>query len=120
MVANSIVKGAFNTNLYEFVTGNTENARMGNGNSFGGDGSYVMSLPELLGIGSAKFGGNYGSGIDFQSALMKNVKANWGEIAFGVILIPIAANVIQKVIRKPVILPANRMLKSVGLKDVKL
>ena len=120
LVANSIVKGAFNTNLYEFVTGNTENARMGNGNPFGGDGSYVMSLPELLGIGPSKFGGNYGSGIDFQSALMKNVKANWGEIAIGVILIPIAANVIQKVIRKPVILPANRMLKSIGLKDVKV
>jgi len=93
---------------------------MGNGNSFGGDGSYVMSLPELLGIGSAKFGGNYGSGIDFQSALIKNVKNNWGQIAMGVILIPVAANVISKVIRKPIILPANRLLKQVGLNEYRV
>ena len=40
-------------------------------------------------------------------------------MAVGVILIPVAAKTITKLIRKPVILPANRMLKSVGL-DVKV
>ena len=120
LVANSITKGAFNTNLVEFVTGNTENARMGNGNKFGADGSYVISLPELMGIGRSKLGGNYGSTVGgFQGALMRNLKENWLEITAGVVLIPVVANVAMKLIRKPVILPANRMLKSAGL-DVKI
>jgi hypothetical protein len=114
LVANAITQGAFNTNLVEFVTGNTGTAK------FGSDGSYTMSLPELLGVGSVKFGGNYGAGINFQSALMKNIKENWAQIAMGVVFIPVAANVVTKLIRKPVILPANRLLKQVGLKDVKL
>ena len=121
LVLNSITKGAFNTNLYEFATGQTQNARMGNGNTYGSDGSFVMSAPELLGIGSSKFGGNYGSTVGgFQGALMSNLRRNWGEIAMGVIFIPMVAGVVTKLIRKPVILPANRLLKSVGLKDVKL
>ena len=119
LVANSITKGAFNTNLVEFFTGNTENATMGNGNSYGSDGSYVMSLPELLGVGRSQFGGNYGSGINFSSALAKNLKANWLMLTVGVIGIPVVANVAMKLIRKPIILPANRMLKNVGL-DVKI
>ncbi len=114
LVANSITQGMFNTNLVEFVTGNTGTAK------FGSDGSYTMSLPELLGVGSVKFGGNYGAGINFQSALMRNIKDNWAQIAMGVIFIPVAANVLTKVIRKPIILPANRMLKSFGIKEVKV
>lgn len=121
LVLNSLTKGAFNTNLYEFVSGQTQNARMGNGNAYGSDGSFVMSAPELLGVGSGKFGGSYGSSVGgFQGALMSNLKRNWAEIAMGVIFIPMAAQVVTKLIRKPVILPANRMLKNIGLKDVKL
>jgi len=86
----------------------------------GVDGSWRMTLPELLGISSRQgFGGTYGAGIDFQSALMKNLKDNGVKMAAGVILIPVIAKTASKLIRKPVILPANRMLKSVGL-DVKL
>jgi hypothetical protein len=122
LVANSITNGMFNTNLLEFVTGNTNPARAGG--DWGTDGSTVLSLPELLGINrkgvNVGFGGNYGAGFDLQSVLAKNFKENWAQMAMGVILIPVAARVITKVIRKPVILPANRMLKSVGIKDVKL
>jgi hypothetical protein len=64
-------------------------------------------------------GGNYYK-TNLQEVVVKNIKKNWVEIGLGVVLIPVAANIITKVIRKPVILPANRMLKSVGLKDVKL
>ena len=92
---------------------------MGNGSSYGSDGSSVMSLPELLGVGSSKFGGNYGSGRSFQTEVVRNLKANWLMLTVGVIGIPVVANVAMKLIRKPVILPANRMLKSVGL-DVKI
>jgi hypothetical protein len=50
---------------------------------------------------------------------MKNIKDNWIQLGMGVILIPVAAKTVSKLIRKPIILPANRMLKSVGL-DVKV
>jgi len=104
----------FNTNLVQFATGNTGNAK------FGSDGSYTLSLPELLGVGNVAFGGNFGTGITLQSALVRNLKENWVSMAVGVIAIPIAAQVITKVIRKPIILPANRMLKSFGIKEVKV
>ena len=114
LVASQITQGMFNTNLVQFLTGNTGDA------PFGGDGASVISLPELLGVGNVKFGGNYGPGRTLQSELSRNFKANWAMMALGVVGIPIVAGVISKVIRKPVILPANRMLKSIGLKDVKI
>ncbi len=48
-----------------------------------------------------------------------NLMANAVPLMVGVVGIPIAAKVITKLVRKPVLLPANRMLKSVGL-DVKV
>jgi hypothetical protein len=50
---------------------------------------------------------------------MENIKANWLPLMVGVVGIPVVAKVATKLIRKPIILPANRMLKSVGL-DVKV
>ena len=114
LVANSVTQGMFNTNLMQFVTGNTGDA------NYGSDGSSVLSLPELLGIGDrVAFGGNYGTGRSLQTELVRNFKANWPMMAIGVIGIPVVANVAMKLIRKPIILPANRMLKNVGL-DVKI
>ena len=98
----------------DFFTGRTDGVYKP-----GSDGSWRMTLPELLGAGRQGFGGTYGAGIDFQSALMKNLKDNWMQMAMGVVLIPVVAKTATKLIRKPVILPANRMLKSVGL-DVKV
>ena len=85
----------------------------------GTDGSLRLTLPELLGAGPGGIGGNYAPGYDLQSVLMKNIKENWVQMAMGVVLIPVIAKTATKLIRKPVILPANRMLKSVGL-DVKV
>ena len=110
----------FNTNLIEFFTGNTG----ANGQYLAGrDGSSVVSLPELLGAGGIPFGGNYagtpGMYDSLSNTLMTNFKKNWVAMTMGVVLIPVAAKTVTKLIRKPVILPANRMLKSVGL-DVKV
>ena len=114
LVANTITQGMFNSNIVDFATG-----RMDGKYRAGSDGSLRLTLPELLGVGSVKLGGNYGSGYDLQTVLMKNFKENWATTLAGVVLIPVAAKTITKLIRKPVILPANRMLKSVGL-DVKV
>ena len=114
LVANSITTGMFNSNLADFVTGRQDGVYRA-----GSDGSLRLTLPELLGRNNIKLGGNYGAGYDLQSVVMKNFKDNWVQIAMGVVFIPVAVKTASKLIRKPVILPANRMLKSVGL-DVKI
>lgn len=86
----------------------------------GADGSWRLTLPELLGIsGSQGFGGTYGAGKDFTSVLKDNISNNGAKMVATVILAPMVANVAMKVLRKPVIMPANRLLKTTGL-DVKL
>ena len=115
LVANSITQGMFNSNIADFLTGRQD----GKYNA-GGDGSYRITAPELLGLGGRDgFGGTYASNLDFQKVVTHNLKSNWAQIAMGVVFIPIVANTAMKLIRKPVVLPANRMLKSVGL-DVKV
>tara|TARA_B110000459_G_C16359170_1_gene380168 strand:- start:86 stop:403 length:318 start_codon:yes stop_codon:yes gene_type:complete len=104
----------FNSNLVDFATGRRDGKY-----AAGSDGSTRLTLPELLGRGNIKLGGNYGTGYDLQGVLMQNFKDNWVQIAMGVVFIPVAANVAMKLVRKPVILPANRMLKSLNL-DVKI
>ena len=53
------------------------------------------------------------------AAMTANAKKNALPLLVGVIGIPIAAQVVTKLIRKPVILPLNRMIRSTGL-DVKV
>ncbi len=113
LVADQITKGAFNANLSDFITGRTDGVFKA-----GADGSYKITAPELLGLGKGGFGGSYYQ-TTFSEVVMKNLKNNGVQMMLGVILIPVVAKTVTKLIRKPVILPANRMLKSVGL-DVKV
>ena len=70
--------------------------------------------------GGMMMGGKYFSyGDTLTNTLKSNLEDNWVSMVAGVVLIPIVAKSVVKLIRKPVILPANRMLKSTGL-DVKL
>ena len=65
-------------------------------------------------------GGKYVAyGDTLQNTIKSNLEDNWVSMLAGVVLIPVVAKSVVKLIRKPVILPANRMLKSTGL-DVKL
>ena len=114
LVANAVTQGMFNSNIVDFFTGRRDGVYRA-----GSDGSLRLTLPELIGWGSIKAGGNYAQGYDLQKVLMENFKSNWLPMAMGVVLIPVVAKTATKLIRKPVILPANRMLKSVGL-DVKV
>jgi len=61
----------------------------------------------------------YAYGDTLANTIKANIEANWVPMLAGVVLIPVAARTLTKLIRKPVILPANRMLKTVGL-DVKV
>ena len=114
LVANAITTNVFGANLMDFFTGNRDGRYVA-----GRDGSYRLTLPELFGAGALSAGGTYGGDLDLQSVITNNIKSNWIQLGMGVILIPVAANVVTKLIRKPVILPVNRILKSINL-DVKV
>jgi len=115
VVANSITEGMFNANLIDFFTGRRDGKFVA-----GGDGSTRLTLPELLGLaGSGGVGGTYSAGYDFQTVMIANLKKNALPMITTAIVAPMIGNIAKKVLRKPVILPANRLLKSTGL-DVKL
>ena len=108
----------FNANLVDFFTGNQDGKYMA-----GKDGSVRITLPELLGAGSIPFGGNFAGTVGkydtLGNALKSNFKTNALPMAMAVIGIPLFAKVATKVLRKPVITPANKLIKMTGL-DVKL
>jgi len=114
LIASAVTQGLFQTNLYQFITGQT-----GKSNPYGSDGARTISIPELLGMGNVPFGGNYGSS-SLQEAVTLNFKENWGMMATAVIGIPIVFNIVKKTLAKPVINPANRMLRGIGITEVKL
>ena len=116
-MANAFTEGMFNTNIVEFLTG-----RVNGQFRPGTDGSHILTLPELLGFGPGGVGGNFGSmkgHTSLQESLMTNLRKNGPKMFASIVVIPMAAGVVVKMLRKPVILPANRLLKSTGL-DVKL
>jgi len=114
-VANTLTQGMFNSNLMDFFTGNRDGQYVA-----GSDGAGRLTLPELLGRGSIKFGGNYGSGgATLTSTIKDNLEKNMFSIVGGVILIPVVAKVATKLLRKPVLTPVNRIIKMTGL-DVKV
>ncbi|MDA8594614.1 hypothetical protein N9L85_04510 [Euryarchaeota archaeon] len=93
----------------------------------GGGSSFNLTARELLNYAMGGSGGIYGpsavkAGIDAtpQAVMLRNIKQNWPMMVGTAVLVPVAFNVATKLLRKPVILPANRMLKSVGLTDVKV
>jgi hypothetical protein len=115
LVANAITEGAFNSNLVDFFTGNRDGEF-----AAGADGSYRLTLPELIGLGKyGGFGGNYAGDLNFTSVMKKNLKANGVSIATQVVLIPLVAKALTKVLRKPVLNPMNKVIKMTGL-DVKV
>ena len=114
-VANGITQGLFQSNVVDFLTGMKDGQY-----AAGGDGSFRLTLPEMLGIGkNVKFGGNYGANHNLGSVIQSNFKANTGQIMFAAIGLPVVAKMAKKVLRKPVLTPANKLLKMTGL-DVKV
>jgi hypothetical protein len=114
-VANGLTQGLFNTSIVEFMTG-----RVNGSYNPGGDGGSIITLPELLGAKGRNLGGTYGGyATGFFDAVGKNAKGNMGQLAFTMIAIPVLAKVATKVLRKPVLNPANKLIKMTGL-DVKV
>ena len=100
----------------EFITGRVDGEYKP-----GRDGSWTITLPELLGAGPGPVGGMYGSNVGgFTGAVKHNFEQNIPQLMMGIIGIPIAAKVASKLLRKPVLTPMNNILKMAGLNDVKV
>jgi hypothetical protein len=100
----------FGSNIMDFFTG-----RMNGVYKAGVDGSLRLSLPEIL-KGANIASGYRAKGINSTpDIIMENLKKNGLQMATTVILTPIAFSVAKKVLRKPILTPTNRLLKSAGL-----
>jgi len=89
-----------------------------------GNNSNEVTIRELF---DAAMGGSGGVGSSYAavhggipSILKANAKKNAGMIAMAVIATPIMFKVGTKLLRKPILTPANRLLKSAGITGVKV
>jgi len=117
LVANQITQGAFHSNIADFFTGRRDGVY-----AAGGDGSYRLTLPEIIGLsGSGGVGGTFtaGSGLTFGKVVSANLRADGMRMIASAVLSLIAAQAMTKVLKKPVINPLNKALKMTGL-DVKV
>ena len=122
VVANAMTNLLFDTNIGTFVTG--RNVMSGFGEN-GKNNSWEITAPELLSLitgGSGGVASNYqhGGTSGVAGALKRNLKTNlWsqGLVLFGA---PFAFNLAKRTLRKPVINPANKILRQVGIKGVKV
>ena len=109
------------TNLVPFLTEGW--LRDATSATVGGSGnSWTFSAAELV---RGMTGGGFGmsqqwQGYGLQKAFETNLRKNGVMMLATVIGVPIAFKYGKKLLNKPLILPANRILKSAGVKEVKL
>jgi len=58
--------------------------------------------------------------VGFEGVIKHNLRKNGGMMVGAVVGIPIAFNIGKKLLRKPILTPANRMLKAAGITGVKV
>lgn len=114
LIANAITHGLFDTNLKTFALPHSMT------DSAGWDNSWEVTGTELLGLlmggkagvaDSWKYKGQGGLG----AVVRRNLSVNGGSMLFQLIAIPIAFKMGKKLLSKPIIRPANRMLKMAGI-----
>jgi len=111
IVGNAVTEGLAGANLWDFVSGRS------NGKYVAGvDGSTRLTLPGLI------RGESFGANSSVQSvtdAVKYNFNRNWGSLVGTILVAPVAAKTLKKVLRKPVLNPMNKVIKMTGL-DVKV
>ena len=107
---NAFTRGVFGTSATDFV-GLTKSFGDGVNNS------HEITAPEILnflmggsgGVASTTFPGGMGDALKF------NIRRNGPMMVAQMVAIPIAFKMGKKLLSKPVVRPANRMLKAAGL-----
>jgi len=84
--------------------------------------SNEITAKELISLATGGTGGIYAKSFPtgITGVLASNFKKNWPMMMAQVIGIPIGVRMAKKVLAKPIINPANRLLKNAGVKEVKL
>jgi len=123
-MASAVTKGVAGVPLLKFLTeGWLTDPTQGWGN--GGTGSmnsWTFSMAELIqGVAT----GDFGQSSEWSAKpLSASIKKNWGEYGAmsvaTVLLTPMAFRLGKQILAKPIIRPANRLLRSAGIKEVKL
>lgn len=114
LIANAITHGLFDTNLKTFILPHSMT------NSIQWDNSWEITAQELLG---AIMGGNFGISDKYRfdgkaglgAVIRRNIAMNGSSMLLQLITIPIAFKMGKKLLSKPIIRPANRMLKMAGI-----
>ena len=144
LVANALTRGAFNSNLYEFATGRTQQVNLystpsGFQNMTGGLTAYapnltdsIITLPEMLGFDGAGITGYNAAGQKWTTRgkaigpnfpttqIMDNIKANAFTMGTQLITIPIGFKIAKKVLGKSGMTRAfNKGMKFIGMNEVK-
>lgn len=118
LIADAISRGLFNTNLLTFVGVRQD---FSHGFTVGNNSNELTAkeiIDRLMG-GRGGMGGTWNEG-GLPMVLKSNFRANGGMMLASVIGIPIAFKVGTKLLRKPILTPANRMLKAAGMTGVRV
>ena len=122
LVANAVTQGMFNADLRTFITGRI------NGAYRPSLADNVITLPEMLGFDRAAtkgMGGKPTGGVSIPAGLQmetikRNVQANALTMGLQIVGLPLAFKYGKKILSKPVINPTNKLLRSVGIKELKV
>jgi len=112
MILNAVTTNLFNANLPDFIMGTRDGSYKA-----GVDGSYRLTIPEILGVGALPFGGVYGASANAQNipeVMWLNAKKNFLPLVANMVLIPVGFRLGAKITRKPRAL-VNKSLKMSGL-----
>jgi len=113
VVANAVTKGLFDTNLRTFIMPNSSNVKQW-------DNSWEITAPELVNLVLGGVGGMDTKNWDLKKAVERNIKENGFQSLVTVVGAPIAFRIARRMLGKSIINPTNRMLRKVGVKEVKM
>lgn len=120
VLANAATQGLFGMNAVAFATEGWLTPQTSNSNN-----SWELSASEIV-RGLIPGGEGYGFGSQYlannenpvMAAIKKNLKDNGPQAIGTMIVAPIAFKMARKVLQRPLITPANRLLKTAGLGSV--
>ena len=109
----------FDTNLGTFVTGRNVAGGFGPG---GKNNSWEITAPELFSLLLGGKGGISSNSFPdgFQQVVKRNIRENGFSQGLTILAAPFLFRTAKNVLRKPVLNPANRVLKMAGIKGVKV
>jgi len=116
LIGNVLLEGAFQTNVWEFMTGR----RNGQFNP-GGDDRGFITLPEILGFANTPYGFGSKNTNSFQDVVKTNLmrKGTLPAMVGVTLLAPPAFRIVKRQLG-PLIRPMNKAIKQAGIKEVAL